>query len=70
MTKIISDKVPADSEDLDSTIEFDAMISIGIVIDLLNYLYYAVDDVNKIEEILSMDTENLVAWTINHINEI
>ena len=70
MTKVISDKVPADSEDLDSTIEFDAMISIGIVIDLLNYLYYAVDDVNKIEEILSMDTENLVAWTINHINEI
>lgn len=70
MTKIISDKVPADSEDLDSTIEFDAMISISIVIDLLNYLYYAVDDVNKIEEILSMDTENLVAWTINHINEI
>ena len=70
MTKVISDKVPADSEDLDSTIEFDAMISISIVIDLLNYLYYAVDDVNKIEEILSMDTENLVAWTINHINEI
>ena len=70
MTKIISDKVSADSEDLDSTIEFDAMISISIVIDLLNYLYYAVDDVNKIEEILSMDTENLVAWTINHINEI
>lgn len=70
MTKIISDKVSADSEDLDSTIEFDAMISISIVIDLLNYLYYAVEDVNKIEEILSMDTENLVAWTINHINEI
>lgn len=70
MTKIISDKVSADSEDLDSTIEFDAMISLSIVIDLLNYLYYVVEDVNKIEEILSMDTENLVAWTINHINEI
>lgn len=70
ITRMITVELPEDEDTLKEDIDFNAMISVGIVMDLLSYLYYKVEDDDEIEEILSMDVQSLVIWIVTNINKI
>lgn len=70
ITRMITAELPEDEDTLKEDIDFNAMISVGIVMDLLSYLYYKVEDDDEIEEILSMDVQSLVIWIVTNIDKI